>query len=436
MSICDNPMGGLLFETALMNLSNGLVTPFDKQVLSYTPLPENFIAPYVSQVVQSRSAMELTYSSLTVWIEEAKKASYFSKHFVTLSKLINNGVVSMARGLATLHACGESLEKVPMSIQDLIMVSSYHIRKSYLGVLQTSAKQPEIGERLLMNQLSWTNTLLRLYKTKEKLDQPAAPLPEGIPVDDEKMLPTGENEKRLKASNDDGLKELPALSAPSRYTAVRAYGPNCKKSKASSQNGTAVESSAAAILPEPEQVISEIEKSTPEVESPSEASQPVEQGSDEWEKTESVQNEAHLDSFFAAAKPAQKNCTVLRHSSFEQKTDEDVLKRTTETAESSKPEAIKGSTQPNEQVKPEENKNTKPDTVHKEENPEMETADITEPGPETEQDDALFYADWDDLDGFAEAYLQTIPRMPDLFYEPIPIPVSKNKKMRMDQDTS
>ena len=66
--------------------------------------------------------MDLTNSSLSVWIEEARKASYFSKHFVTLSKMINDSAVTMALGLATLHACGESLEKVTMSIQDLIYI--------------------------------------------------------------------------------------------------------------------------------------------------------------------------------------------------------------------------------------------------------------------------------------------------------------------------
>ena len=32
-----------------------------------------------------------------------------------------------------------------------------------------SRKNPEIGERLLLNQLGWTNTIFRLFKTREKL---------------------------------------------------------------------------------------------------------------------------------------------------------------------------------------------------------------------------------------------------------------------------
>ena len=38
-------------------------------------------------------------------------------------------------------------------------------------MVQFSAKRPEIGERLLLNQLRWADMLLRLYKTKEKLSE-------------------------------------------------------------------------------------------------------------------------------------------------------------------------------------------------------------------------------------------------------------------------
>ena len=81
------------------------------------------------------------------------------------------GVTTMGRGLVTLHNRGEDLSAAPMQIEDLISVGSYHFRKSYLGVVQFSAKRPEIGERLLLNQLRWADMLLRLYKTKEKLSE-------------------------------------------------------------------------------------------------------------------------------------------------------------------------------------------------------------------------------------------------------------------------
>ena len=81
------------------------------------------------------------------------------------------GVTTMGRGLVTLHNRVEDLSAAPMQIEDLISVGSYHFRKSYLGVVQFSAKRPEIGERLLLNQLRWADMLLRLYKTKEKLSE-------------------------------------------------------------------------------------------------------------------------------------------------------------------------------------------------------------------------------------------------------------------------
>ena len=235
----SDPTMRMMYNDALLDLMAGAVNQIDKEVLSYTPLPDSVIDPYVSQEVQAKAAMELTYSSLSTWIDEAKKASYFTKHFVVLSKMINNGVASMARGLATLHACGEDLSVAPMSVQDLIMVASYHIRKSYLGVMQTSRSHPEIGEQLVLNQLGWTNTLLRLFKTKEKLAKPVCKDP-GAGIESQ-MLPAPKTEcggsddvSALSGSGEldglpalpeqCGLGELPALSEPGSYGPVRAFG--------------------------------------------------------------------------------------------------------------------------------------------------------------------------------------------------------------------
>ena len=62
--------------------------------------------------------MNLTNNALQLWVEEAKKASYFTKHFVTLSRMIMNGVATMARGLVTLHMRGEDLDQAPLSIKE------------------------------------------------------------------------------------------------------------------------------------------------------------------------------------------------------------------------------------------------------------------------------------------------------------------------------
>ena len=263
-------MMDMMFRDACMNLSNGIVNPLDKDILSYAPLPDSVIDPYITQEVDPLQTMNLTNNTLKVWVEESKKANYFTTHFVTLSRMIMNGVATMARGLVTLHLRGEDLEQAPLSIQDLISISSYQFRKSYIGVLQTVKSKPEVSERLLMNQLRWNNTLIKLFKTREKLERPVVSgqcsvisaqglendegknnnevphidLESSNPVNDEKAL----HEAEIKSNGDPNvsnlesgssevsglesdvsplteLSELPALTAPGAYGAIRPYGP-------------------------------------------------------------------------------------------------------------------------------------------------------------------------------------------------------------------
>ena len=169
----NNPTIDMMYSDAVMGLMNGCLMSWDKQVLAAAPIPSSVIEPYMEKEIPDvRESMRLTYETMVVWIDEAKKVNYFSKRFVQLSKMIMNGVTTMGRGLITLHARREEPAGVPMSIQDLIGVASYHFRKSHLGVLQTVRSHPEISERLLMNQISWNNMLMRLFKTKEKLAKP------------------------------------------------------------------------------------------------------------------------------------------------------------------------------------------------------------------------------------------------------------------------
>ena len=272
-------MMDMMFRDACMNLSNGIVNPLDKDILSYAPLPDSVIDPYITQDVDPLQTMNLTNNTLKVWVEESKKANYFTTHFVTLSRMIMNGVATMARGLVTLHMRGEDLEQAPLSIQDLISISSYQFRKSYIGVLQTVKSKPEVSERLLMNQLRWNNTLIKLFKTREKLDSGIRiqelgneegrsknevqqldvkssefKVQSSNSLDDEKALPEAEiksiadpNVSNLSTASFDisslesgssevssletdvspltELSELPALAAPAAYGAIRPYGP-------------------------------------------------------------------------------------------------------------------------------------------------------------------------------------------------------------------
>ena len=160
----------MMYKDALYSLYAGAVMPHDREILAMAPLPADVVDPFASQDVDPRQIMGFAYNSLVTWIDEAKKANYFSKRFTDLSKLVMKGVMTMGRGLVSLYNRGEDLSQAPMQIGELISVSSYHFRKSYLGVIQTAKSHPEISERLLINQLSWTNLLLRLYKTRDKLN--------------------------------------------------------------------------------------------------------------------------------------------------------------------------------------------------------------------------------------------------------------------------
>ena len=168
-NLFDDPTMSMMYRDALQSLYNGAVMPWDREILAVAPLPADVVDPFASEKMDPCQVMGFAYNSLVTWIDEAKKANYFSKHFTDLSKLVLKGVTTMGRGLMTLHYRGESLDGAPMQINDLISVASYHFRKSYLGVIQTAKSHPEISERLLLNQLSWTNMLMRLYKTREKL---------------------------------------------------------------------------------------------------------------------------------------------------------------------------------------------------------------------------------------------------------------------------
>ena len=238
ISPLDDPSTQIALNIVMNNLTNGHVGDLEKLVLSTAPLPNAFIDGFISQSVEVKTMMDHAYNALSLWIEEAKKANYFHKHFTDLSRMINSGVQSMARGLVTLHALGEDLNQAPMSIDDLINVGSYHFNKSYLGVLQTSAKDPETGFRLLTNQFSWQNTLLRLFRTKEKLEKGAGSLGlgtrgrfqvsgsrcqevDGRTASEVKVLP--DSAKNVEAFEPFGMDEVSAFSGVSGFSAPAAY---------------------------------------------------------------------------------------------------------------------------------------------------------------------------------------------------------------------
>ena len=251
---------------ALFNLYSGIVTPVDRQILADMPLPSDMVDPFASQDVDPLSVMNLTYVSLSGWIADAKQEKYYTERFVSLSKLVMKGVATMCRGLVTLHQRGEDLSAAPMQIGDLISVGSYHLRKSYLGVVQFSAKHPEIGERLLLNQLGWSTTLLRLYKTKEKLAIPVRNEEVGrknkeLSGQDGSPAINAQNEKESTKQNElpDGKDNISSfllhnssfdegfspLAEPGAFSALRAYTSLDGSGRSASVRKTAAGSSAS-----------------------------------------------------------------------------------------------------------------------------------------------------------------------------------------------
>lgn len=234
----NDPMMDIMYQNALHSLYAGAIMPHEQEILAMAPLPGDVVDTFASQEIDPKQIMRVAYGSLVTWIDEAKKASYFSKRFTDLSKLVMKGVMTMGRGLITLHNRGEDLAQAPMDISDLISVSSYHFRKSCLGVVQTAKSHPEISERLLMNELSWTNMLLRLYKTKDKLEgdkkseiinKISSPDEEGITLLNEEGRMKNE---RLTGRNaaassfrplDAALSEVSAIFEPAALGAPRAF---------------------------------------------------------------------------------------------------------------------------------------------------------------------------------------------------------------------
>ena len=223
---------GWMYTDALFNLDAGHVDDITRNILSAAPLPAEYTDPFASEDTDPRGVLEMTAKAMTTWVEEARKADYFSKHFVQLSKMIMSGAVTMARGLVSLHNRGEDLSQAPMSIGDLISLGSYQFRKSYLGVLQTAKTYPEISRRLLMNQLGWANTLLRLFKTKERLETPAAVKPaaselgsgEGNALDAApRNTLRDKTPKALKAPKGEAYSDIASIFEPGSYNAPRAF---------------------------------------------------------------------------------------------------------------------------------------------------------------------------------------------------------------------
>ena len=60
-TIFDDPSARLMYQSALQNFASGYVGPLEKEVLSHSPLPNEFIDEYISQSLEVKSMMKETY---------------------------------------------------------------------------------------------------------------------------------------------------------------------------------------------------------------------------------------------------------------------------------------------------------------------------------------------------------------------------------------
>ena len=315
-------------KNALLDLYAGCVTPWDRNILSDMGLPSDVVDPFASQDTDPIAIMNLTFVSLKGWIEDAKKAPYYTERFADLSKLVMKGVTTMGRGLVTLHKRGEDLSAAPMQIEDLISVGSYHFRKSYLGVVQFSAKRPEIGERLLLNQLRWADMLLRLYKTKEKLSEKP-----GIRCNRPEIKDSGSDAAKAKlggqentagqlsaASPFDSLDSLfvdrssslashSSLNEPAAFSAQRALSGFAKSAGRTQQTAGRTQQAAGS----KQQAVSSAQQAV----ASSEKDEPVENNNsaDNTEKNEAVENKNSANSTQRSAGRTDKDGSIVNKNS-------------------------------------------------------------------------------------------------------------------------
>ena len=85
----------MMYEDAIHSLYNGMpVMPWQREVLAMAPLPEDIVDPFAAQDSDPMQIMGLAYKSLVTWIDEARKANYFTKRFTDLSKLVLKGAAA------------------------------------------------------------------------------------------------------------------------------------------------------------------------------------------------------------------------------------------------------------------------------------------------------------------------------------------------------
>ncbi len=169
-----------LFGDMLEMLSYGHICLPEKEIAALGQLPrEEFHGSRELKRLSCLETLKLTAESLEKWLPAGTEENRFGIPFINVSRLIMDAVTTMGRGLVTLHMLGEDLSQAPMLIEKLLDIASFHFMKSYEGVKASAGVNPTACTRLFANQLRWQNLILRLYRTKERLEKPYIPAAAG-----------------------------------------------------------------------------------------------------------------------------------------------------------------------------------------------------------------------------------------------------------------
>ena len=221
-------------------LATGMICPTDRQMLSLRYLPDECGQPFEALRTKASEALDHTNSILRLWLERGKRANRFTEEYVKISRKIEKMVTTMGRGLITLHMQGEDLSKAPVSIEDLLDIASFHFNKSCNGAKAAAESNPKVFERLMINQLRWLNMLLRLERTRDKLNEKVIP---------GKMVPvTGGKSEQLPSAGA-AFKQLEGVAPVNSLGAVKAMKPlvkfeTLKNSDEKNDKGKAVKAGA------------------------------------------------------------------------------------------------------------------------------------------------------------------------------------------------
>ena len=210
-----NAMGQMFYEM----ISSGQLCPPEERIKFKAPLPKEHFHPFEENGMDFMQAMELTHKALMKWLPIGKETSRFGFEYIKISRMIENAVTTLGRGLMTMRIHGMDLAEAPISIGELLKIASFHFQKSYQGAMAAvNSGNQDAFMRLFTNQLRWLNMLQRLERTRDKLNQPFVPAKTGKQT----LLPTDVSEAA------DALKPLAApsaIEAPAGIGAARAFHP-------------------------------------------------------------------------------------------------------------------------------------------------------------------------------------------------------------------